>query len=521
MRESRGGPGGIDARRALYRAFATPAAVWSVDGVSADLAGPLDLGVDVGDLLVAVTDTAPHPVVQVESLAVVERTPLDVDLGAVEVSDGTAVTGRGRPVLRSLEGRGSVLGALAADGRFTAGTGRPFHETPLRSTSVDEHRSARDAVCGQSGPLVGSLLAEPDLEMTLRAKGFSRHTFLCGQSGSGKTYTTGVLLEALRLATELPLVVVDPNSDHVHLATALEEMAATPEGSAYDRLRDEVLVVRARGRGGDADLVADPSDLSIPVLGALARLDPVGDLEDYDALARTVGDLPDTFTIAELMAGLRTEGPGGVRVATRLANLGVDVWGIWRREGETSVVASRLLDRRCVVVDSGSLDDPMEQALVSATLFGTLWQRRHERRPRLVVVDEAHNAFPVAPVDPLRSRCTELGVLIAGEGRKFGIHLLVATQRPGKVHPNVVSQCDNLVLLRMNSRDDVAELTSTFSHVPAGLIGRAPNLTLGQVLYAGPISPIPTFARTRRRLSEEGGADLATDWTTRRRGAER
>ena len=49
----------------------------------------------------------------------------------------------------------------------------------------------------------------------LRPEKFNRHTFWCGQSGSGKTYALGVVLEELLLRTELPLVIIDPNADFV------------------------------------------------------------------------------------------------------------------------------------------------------------------------------------------------------------------------------------------------------------------------------------------------------------------
>ena len=44
------------------------------------------------------------------------------------------------------------------------------------------------------------------------ASGFDRHTFLCGQSGSGKTYSLGVILERLLIETDLRMVVLDPNA---------------------------------------------------------------------------------------------------------------------------------------------------------------------------------------------------------------------------------------------------------------------------------------------------------------------
>ena len=53
-------------------------------------------------------------------------------------------------------------------------------------------------------------------------KRLNRHTFWCGQSGSGKTYALGVLLERVILHTRLPLVILDPNSDFVGLGTVRE-----------------------------------------------------------------------------------------------------------------------------------------------------------------------------------------------------------------------------------------------------------------------------------------------------------
>ena len=61
----------------------------------------------------------------------------------------------------------------------------------------------------------GELLFAPGVAHALDAGGFDRHTFLCGQSGSVKTYALGVLLEQLLLSTKLRIVVLDPNSDDV------------------------------------------------------------------------------------------------------------------------------------------------------------------------------------------------------------------------------------------------------------------------------------------------------------------
>ena len=64
---------------------------------------------------------------------------------------------------------------------------------------------------------LGDLALAAGVPCLADARGFSRHTFLCGQSGSGKTYSLGVILERLLIETDLRVVVLDPNSDFVRL----------------------------------------------------------------------------------------------------------------------------------------------------------------------------------------------------------------------------------------------------------------------------------------------------------------
>jgi DNA helicase HerA-like ATPase len=78
-----------------------------------------------------------------------------------------------------------------------------------------------------------------------------------------------------------------------------------------------------------------------------------------------------------------------------------------------------------------------------------------------------------------------------------------------------VSQCDNLVLMRMSSNADLAYLAEVFSQVPASLLGRAPHFTIGQALIAGRPVQSPTFVTFGRRLSREGGSDIPATWAAR------
>ena len=84
-------------------------------------------------------------------------------------------------------------------------------------------------------------------------------------------------------------------------------------------------------------------------------------------------------------------------------------------------------------------------------------------QPVLIVIDEAHNVCPAEPPDQLTAMAAEHAVRIAAEGRKFGLYLLVSTQRPQKIPENVLSQADNLVLMRLNSLADAAFTQAVFS----------------------------------------------------------
>jgi DNA helicase HerA-like ATPase len=75
-----------------------------------------------------------------------------------------------------------------------------------------------------------------------------------------------------------------------------------------------------------------------------------------------------------------------------------------------------------------------EKAIAAEAVLAALWRRRVERDPVLIVIDEAHNVCPREPGDEVTALATEHAARIAAEGRKFGLYLLVSTQRPHRVN---------------------------------------------------------------------------------------
>ena len=327
---------------------------------------------------------------------------------------------------------------------------------------------------------------------------------MCGQSGSGKTYSLGVLLERLLMETSLRVVVLDPNSDYVRLG---EPRTDAPSDLAA-RYRDAAGGVAVRsGTSGPDRLRVRFRDLSSAHQAAALRLDPLADREEYAQLTTLLED--EGVRSLEDLANSQADA-----LKLRARNLGVDRWELWPGPEGQSLSDELESDTaaRCTVVDLGSLATREEQALTAGAVLERLWSRRARREPVAIVIDEAHNVCPAEPGDPLTALATEDAIRIAGEGRKFGLYLIVVTQRPQKVHENVLSQCDNLVLMRMNSTADLAHVAELFSFVPRGLIDRATTFEQGEALAAGKIVSHPALVRFGTRITEEGGADVA-GWT--------
>ncbi len=411
------------------------------------------------------------------------------------------------------EARGQVQVRYArGEGAILEGGTAPFHDAAVRAATGAQVQAWIERSGRHDAKLpLGELALAAGVPCLADAGGFDRHTFLCGQSGSGKTYSLGVILERLLIETDLRLVVLDPNSDFVRLGQV--RAGADPAlAERYEAVARGVAVYSADAPGGRR-LRLHASELDPATQAALLRLDPINDREEYAALAEVLaGENPPS-----LAALTRSDRPEAHRLGLRVRSLGIDRFSVWS-PGESGSVLDAVHDQdvRCLVIDLGSLPTREEQSLIAGAVLGEAWRRRQERSPVLIVIDEAHNVCPAEPASQLVAVGTDQATRIAAEGRKFGLYLLVSTQRPQKIPENVLSQADNLVLMRLNSLADAAFAQAAFSFVPPGLIDRSVSFRLGEALIAGKISPQPALLRFGARITEEGGADVPATWAAPR-----
>jgi hypothetical protein len=139
------------------------------------------------------------------------------------------------------------------------------------------------------------------------------------------------------------------------------------------------------------------------------------------------------------------------------------------------------------------------------------------RVPTFVVIDEAQNFAPAATANPLRRRVTEQLIQIAAEGRKYGLYLILATQRPTKLHPELVPECENSAVLRVQSSLDT-EFASNALGIPEKLLSNARSFSRGQGVIAGRwiANDIPIDVRFAPARTVVGGGGLTVDWKARK-----
>src|SRR5215203_485816 len=383
---------------------------------------------------------------------------------------------------RYAHGSGVILGKLEND-RYIPTTNEDGFQSADLAPAGESLVAAYLAAEGRAKLDVGrALYTEGGVRVPLKAEGFDRHTFLCGHSGSGKTFALGVILERLLLETELKIIILDPNSDFVRL----------------DRVRPRNEVNRT------SSSVLSPEGYE--------KL-----LERFNAYWRAIEDLTkDRYSLSEVKeVVVRRFSEDARRLGLRIENLGIADWSLWCESDEPSLIDKLEGDWRCLIVDSGTLASPAEQSIVAMAVLGYLWRHRNERQPVLIVADEAHNICPQQPADNLEAAATSHAIKIAGEGRKFGLYLLLATQRPSKIHANVLSQCDNIALMRMNSVSDLAHVSQIFSQAPATFLEQSSHFAQGECLLAGKMVRNPTFVAFEGRFSEEGGTDVPSSWAYR------
>ncbi|WP_338661305.1 ATP-binding protein [Pararoseomonas sp. SCSIO 73927] len=116
------------------------------------------------------------------------------------------------------------------------------------------------------------------------------------------------------------------------------------------------------------------------------------------------------------------------------------------------------------------------------------------RHPIALICDEAHLYLPSAQNDvgPLERRALENFERIAKEGRKYGVSLMVVSQRPSDVSATILSQCSNIVSLRLANKIDQGVVRQLLPESLESLMEVLPTLDVGEAVIVGDAILLPT-----------------------------
>lgn len=363
---------------------------------------------------------------------------------------------------------------------------------------------------------------------------FQRHAALLGSTGSGKSYTLASILEQAAKLPTSNIIVFDLHGEYSELSYAshlripgpedltstdaellflpywlmnFEELQAmfveTSEFSAHNqaaKLRDIVIEEKKKlleSIHADSVLAAFTVDSPIPfqikaVNNTLKQLNvemgigsngrpKQGDW--YGKFSRFVVRIDGTM--ADKRYGFMFQGPEAVSKYEYLAQLAEILMGCKGNK------------RQIKIIDFSEVPSdilPVIVGLVARLVFQVqFWTDTEKRHPIALACDEAHLYLPRKDgCNPAEKRAVENFERIAKEGRKYGVALFLASQRPSDVSTTVLSQCNNVISMRLTNADDQVVVKRLMPESLSALMEVLPILDTGEALVVGDSVLLPS-----------------------------
>lgn len=153
-----------------------------------------------------------------------------------------------------------------------------------------------------------------------------------------------------------------------------------------------------------------------------------------------------------------------------------------------------------VVLDMNGVDDEIVE-LVSSVLARMVFQQLRKADPRNkfpvhLVLEEAHRYIAERPTR-YSIDASRIFERIAKEGRKYGMFLLLASQRPSELSKTVLSQCANFVVHRIQNPDDLTHIRQMTPFISEAVLKRLPSLPKQHALVFGTSVNLPTTFKVR------------------------
>jgi uncharacterized protein len=387
-------------------------------------------------------------------------------------------------------------------------------------------------------------------------KFFQRHAALLGSTGSGKSWTVAAILEKAAQLKSSNIIVFDLHGEYRKLSYAKHLRVPGPEDLGkkkkdilflpYWLLNAEemqaMFIDRSEFSAHNQVMAFQDSVISEKknVLNALGK--------DKVLAAFTI-DSPIPFELNNVLNTLRElndemiEGARGLkqgnfygqfsRLLTRIrSKLSDKRYGFIfqapkeEHQYETmSEIVSNLMDfserkSQIKIIDFSEVPTdilPIIVGLVARIIYHVqFWTDRNKRHPLVFVCDEAHLYLPQKEgQNPVERRALECFEKIAKEGRKYGVALLIVSQRPSDVSDTILSQCNNVIALRLTNSIDQNTVIKLLPESLESLMDSLPIMDIGEGVVVGDAVLLPSRIKINRPKEEPISAtiDIWSEWS--------
>lgn len=387
-------------------------------------------------------------------------------------------------------------------------------------------------------------------------KFFQRHAVIVGSTGSGKSWTVAKLLEQIANLSSANVIVFDIHGEYSPLiGSGFQHVKiAGPNDTATDKtlflpywlLTYEEMI----------SLMLDRSDNNAPNQ-AMAFSNAVIShkrknlelLKKTDVASNFTIDSPVPYKLSELLIdfkaldeemvpGARTEKQGPLfgkltRFIQRLESKKNDKRLNFMFNEDDEVLSYEYMEKLSkILMHSSSLQKgkgikiidfsevpsdvlPLMVSLVGRLVFSIQqWIRKEERHPIALFCDEAHLYLPEKTGSSVEATGLQNFERIAKEGRKYGIALIVISQRPAEVNRTILSQSNNFIAMRLTNAEDQAVIKRLLPDSLGGFSELLPVLDVGEALVVGDASLLPSRIKITKPKFEPNSAtiDFWDEW---------
>ena len=342
-----------------------------------------------------------------------------------------------------------------------------------------------------SGLRIGETVVGTTTEIILKREAIQRHLFLCGTTGSGKSYAMGVIAEEL-VKHNVPIVFIDTQDEYSGLVEKLK-------GTVVEPGVDFTIRISSLAESELLDLLpAATTELQRDIAGRAFR----------ELQSKLVSEDIAKFSINELLNRMKDVGPD-LTESSGSISMAISRTGSLKRNkifGEGIGKADwRKHMYPCLAINCKRLMTTQLQPIATAVLRELQTLRLHHHIPPYVaIIDEAHLFVPEGEGSPCKQIIRE-GVRI---GRHHGIAMVLMTQSPVDIDKRTIRQCntrlvfalepDQLDAIRGVKADATEEMLNALSKMPQGTC-------LLSGTYESVKHTIPVKIRQRETPDSEGG----------------